>query len=460
MSWHGEIRSNLDRGLLCTLNFEDVRCPAFIRYRGDDIILKISFHPRDIMHNLPTHLQLVSDDRLKLTCIDWVYDFVNSCVDDNGDEYNSTEIYVNTLSIGRTPWLDGEPIKSARLSCDGAFQVIKVGAVIGRLMDHDDLADLRRNSKLFSCDFNLGKVEGFYSFNAHYGIPVPQNLDLFFSVEFLNGASLDEVEEINYSIRQLISCMYCSTKYSTFLEVVKDAPGELEGQKNQTYAVFNRKHRAQSDVRASSGVGGYMPIRCEQGLNDFGGLLSAWLNDRKSMAKARSLMLMCFSLHEEITADRILSLSRLLEELPSASPKQAIDPEKIGLIVEAANEAACEVGLHEIKGRLVQSIKSIGKESHHERFSRLASALLSKFELNIDKERFVKRLEKSQEYRGKSAHGHLSIDSNEEFKNVSDATAALELVCYLMLFEKYDLPKDWMGYIQRTEVVEGYLAAT
>lgn len=186
----------------------------------------------------------------------------------------------------------------------------------------------------------------------------------------------------------------------------------------------------------------------------------SWMERHTEWHNAYVLMMTSLTLKREISAHRLIEACKWFEEIPLTKSQNTITEEHIDAIASAAADRAGKLGYEAaIKSRIAGSLKTIRKESHEDRFSRLVKLVRHKFGQSILPEGVVAHLRHAIRLRGKTAHGHFYPADEAEFRAFSKSVGAMEAICYLLTALELPIHEDGLKRVQRNPVVRDYLRA-
>lgn len=188
--------------------------------------------------------------------------------------------------------------------------------------------------------------------------------------------------------------------------------------------------------------------------------LVEWMNRANIWRKAYAMMMASFALKYVISAERLITACRWLEEIPTAQSQNAVSSEDIIEISAAAARKAQELGYEStISRRITSAVARVREESSEERFSRLVATIEKKFGKGILPENAVSHLRRAIQFRGKTAHGHFSPADEREFTAFSKSMRAMEALCYLLTALDLPISSDGLARVGANPVISDYRRA-
>ena len=183
----------------------------------------------------------------------------------------------------------------------------------------------------------------------------------------------------------------------------------------------------------------------------------SWIGRYAKWRNAYALMMVSLSLKGEISANRLITACKWFEEIPLTKQRNVIAKEHIDAIARTAAEKASELGYESATThRIFGSLKAIRMESNKDRFSRLVMLLRQRFGYSILPKDVVPHLCRAIEFRGKTAHGHFNSVDKAELRAFSNATCAMEAICYLLTALDLPIHENGLKRVHRNPVIRDY----
>jgi hypothetical protein len=321
--------------------------------------------------------------------------------------------------------------------------------------------DLMRNAKRFDTIFSTrwpseetwrlfkeqcdGMVlEAYYGAQYTIGRDVPQSVWPSFAIEFDCPCTIhDYIKHVSRYVQFLSFCLGAHLKPS---DIQIDRLSFEEMHRAIEEHTYPGSHKVQyvwpeADIDPNDLWVGGSPVRAwdDHELEAFCACLKSWMDRSAKWDNAYDLMMGSYMLQNVISSERLVNACRWLEEIPLAAPQQAISADDIDKIVAAAASVAEALGYSpEIRHRLSGSLKRIKSETAEAQFSRLCALVRDQFGERCLRLSAVSNLKQALQFRGRTAHGHLSPSNDEEFLEFARSIAALEALCALLT--AYDLP--------------------
>lgn len=387
-------------------------------------------------------------------------------IDRAKETYQTThhqEIVSNIVVVGHDRWNDTDKLKRVHFTVK----------YIDHLLRHRGKMKALSNSKFPKEEhFNLYRdaAEGM-TLSAWYGATYGAELDSpkavwpTFEIEFDEPMGIHEYEThvANYVF------------FLSFCLGVALAPRDIhidrlsldetkEGVSAHTYLGNHRVHYIwQEKIPKPRDITGFgSPVRAydDKALAAFRACVVAWMNRAASWHKPYRLMMGSLALRHIISAERLISACRWLEDIPLARSHNTLPDSDVRAISKAASDKALKLGYDQaIQARIGNAVKWIKAETSEERFQRLVALVAEKFGRNIFPPNAVQHLTRAIRFRGKVAHGHFNPDDDVESRAFYKSMCAMEALCWLLTALELPIREEELEHISSHPLVEGYLHA-
>lgn len=184
--------------------------------------------------------------------------------------------------------------------------------------------------------------------------------------------------------------------------------------------------------------------------------LTAWIERENSWKNSTFLMMGALSSKQEMSAERLIQACRWFEEIPLTRVQQAIKQSDMELIAKAAANKARELGYNPLCGRIQGELKKIGSESRRLQLERLVNTVTVKFGEGILRNSVIYDLQNAISFRGKSAHGHIDVSDENEFRDFARAVCAMEALCYLLTALDLPISNEGIQRVRDNPLVRDY----
>lgn len=364
-----------------------------------------------------------------------------------------------TAVIGSSPWLKTDIVRSAFFQIDHADYMLR----------HVDKFDSVASSKIgdpFSWELFSVTAEGLtirvtYGVSYSFELRHPTKVHTNFSVDFHSPQTLNSYLGYLAAVIQLFSASAGGLLRAVNICIARDSVSD------QVASAGSDRYKPPHDVRylwpaatfdkSFSWAGSsFLLSSNDNELDALRSCLSAWFQRMAIWKAANALMMECFSAAREIGPNRLLNACRWFEEIPVSRAEPAVPSEKIDAIIEAALSEAGRIGCEKLNSRISGSLRRISTESQRERLQRLLDTLRFRFGYGVLEDGVINDLLGAFDLRGKAAHGHVGLDSADEFRLLARSTYALEAFCLLLTIR--DLPMS-AGGVQRAgenPIVQAY----
>ncbi|WP_406736124.1 hypothetical protein [Thioclava sp. GXIMD4215] len=184
--------------------------------------------------------------------------------------------------------------------------------------------------------------------------------------------------------------------------------------------------------------------------------LKAWIERADDWRNAYLHMQNCLRQRSEVSAERLISACRWLENIPTAKFEKVINDSNLENIASYAREKSEELHLDIPLKRLTGCLSSLKKETHEQRFSRLISELPRSGLTKKPSATFVEDLKKSQSLRGAAAHSHVDAKTPEAFNDFYRALLSLEALCFLLTMNELPWTDEAKRRLQGHPLIQNY----
>lgn len=356
--------------------------------------------------------------------------------------------------VGHDRWLATNSIRSVHFLIDGAGIVFELDPrqrdlILSKIMQPDVWSIF----KIQRSDLEAG-LSYRAAYSAHFNAidEYPSKKWVSFSVISQAGLSIGSFIEPVLDFVSFFSFCLCRSLRPSDIRIDRLLPAEVDAAvAADAYMGDHRVHFLWEEERGDDQ--GAKPIEspflasneCE--LEALSSCVLQWTERAQEWRKANALMEKCFRSQNVISPDRLLNAHRWLEEIPLAKQLQAITNDDIYAIANAADIAARERGISsDINARIRGAIKMIKKESALQRFQRVVWKIEERINAIQFPQDFVSMLVRSQDFRGKVAHGAFRFKNDEEMECFRNSLYALEALCYLLT--AIDLPISEAGLVR------------
>ena len=340
------------------------------------------------------------------------------------------------------------------------------------LYDPDKVEGIARSdlsavdNELLTVQLGDTNLKIWYSYKIPTESRVPTDIYPVFEMEFDEGVEIDEARLRAQEIVKFFSALTgCYLRASDISISRYSSTEEREAIKERQ---FKQRHRLfELRARSESGTGNEMwtghqfaHCRTKDELAALINCLQSWTARKKEWQKSTTLMMESLSLNRRtMDANRLLTASKWLEEIPGTKSLPTMKEEDVNVIAKAGSESAKTMGYGEIAGRIAGAIRSISKESRHEQHTRLIGAVQRRLGNGLLDGDFLSFLDKASRYRGNAAHGHMGIGSDREFSAFCKAVYAIECLCYLLTIKDLPILPAGRARLRRHPIVQGYLTS-
>lgn len=308
-------------------------------------------------------------------------------------------------------------------------------------------------------------VKAWYGITYSFDFAGKRDLWPNFEIEFDQAKDINEYNVFVSSYIDFISFCLGVKLTPEYIRIDRLSRLEMvEAAKDGTYRGDHEVHyiwpETEIDFRDLWAGGSPVLAWDEEELDAFRACLVAWMNRADAWKKPYGMMMASFALKNTISAERFINACRWLEEIPTASAKNALSNEDINSITNAAVRRAEELDHGPaIRERIASAIKRVKSESADERFLRLVTMIDKRFGKNILPKNFISHLKPANKFRGKVAHKYFSPATDKEFNAFIKTMLALEALCFLLTALDLPISEEGKGRLRHNPLVRDYLSA-
>lgn len=372
-------------------------------------------------------------------------------------------IIADLAVVGHDRWTETDKVKRA-------FFTVKHSLDLLRHKDKfEALGDTKYPAEEHFCVFR-DTVKGMTLqawYGASYGIDfrAPKQLWPVFGIEFDEPKAIrDYIEHVSSYVRFLSFCLGVKLRPEE-VQIDRLSSDEMTfALETDTYVDCHDVHYLWPEENIDSQdlwIGG-SPVMAwdDEELAALRACLVAWMDRANIWMKSYTMMMNSFALKNIVSAERLITACRWLQEIPTAQSQNAISSEDMIEISAAAAWKAQDLGYEAtISKRIANAVTWVKKESSEERFSRLVAMVEKKFGKGIFPENVVAHLKRAVQFRGKTAHGHFSPANEGEFTAFSKSTRAMEALCYLLTALDLPISSKGLARVGANPVVRDYRRA-
>lgn len=366
-------------------------------------------------------------------------------------------IVSNVAVVGPDQWTEIDAVKVASFRVDHTTQLLRNREGFKKLGKRipDDLT-------IFSHKVDGVTVKAWYGGIWGSDFDAPKDFWPTYEIEFDEPKSiLDYVGKVSDYVDFLSFCLGAKLR-PTHIQVRRLSDVELEAAIDAgTYSSSHDVHYVWPETEIDSRdlwVGGSpVHIRSDEELEAFKACLARWMDRAAVWKSANVLMMTSLGLKHVVSAERLITACRWLEEIPIARSREALSSDEVAQIAQAALAKAEELGHSSaIKDRIAGAVSRVKSESGDERFTRLVALVEDKFGKGTLPEQAVQHLKQAMKFRGKVAHGHFHPESDEDYRAFNKSTHAVEALCHLLMAVDLPVPRDGLSRMASNPVIRDY----
>lgn len=156
-----------------------------------------------------------------------------------------------------------------------------------------------------------------------------------------------------------------------------------------------------------------------------------------------------------MSASRLLSATRCLEEMPDATPRKVISKEHAKALGKLVGRGAAQLGYGPIAGRFTNAISNIALETNRERLGRMVTDVRLVFGEAVVDQHLVDWVAEALSMRGRAAHGaRTALD--DEYEVFARAVEAVECLNILLVLKDLPLGDEHRARASRHTLVQQY----
>jgi hypothetical protein len=410
-----------------------------------------------IDHKAPIHVQT---QNLNIASLHWNATTRSGRNGKSSDDPRFRTVYRHSFScsaavIGADPWLTSDLINVAKFELDGFDYILENIDRTEQISRSEPSQEFKQ--KLFAT--TVGNVEFSILYDVTYSIfqPFPTQIRPTVVLRFSEGETLQTYLKFATAFTQLISA---STGLATFPKnifigrpTLDSADDALDGNKATHLVRYIWPH---TDNASSTSI---LLTANDDEISTFSACLSRWIDRYDQWSGAYALFVKSRLMANRIDAERLLNACRLFEEIPLTETKRIIPSNDVESIAKAAAMKAAELGHDNIHHRILGALRNISSETRKDKIDRLIAMMRGRFGQSILPDDIFEDIAQADKLRNKAAHGHLSGESDEEFKQLSTSVYAMEAFCLLAIFLDMPLKKDGHWRLTSHPTLEQYNAA-
>lgn len=413
--------------------------------------------PFHIKTDAPIHLIAATGQTISL----------HACIDGGSGTTRNYEcttyhqaLIANLAVVGHDAWVAGNRLRRASFCVEHAMDLLRHRAKF------DAIGQTRYPSEehllIFEDRAERMTLRAYYSGSWGMDFDAPKRLWPVFEIEFDEPQEiLEYIQHVSYYVEFLSFCLGVKLRpHDIRIDRLSHAE-TVVAVEAKTYQPPHQIHYVwpETDIDSSNLWVGASPVRAwdDEELAALRACLVAWVDRSNSWKKPYMMMMSSFGLKNVMSAERLINACRWCEELPNAQSRNAISQSDIETIAAVAASEAEGLG-HDaaIRERIASAIKRIKEESAAERLARLVALVEDKFGEGVLSENAVIHLRQAIRFRGKTAHGHFTPESDEEYRAFCKSVRAMEALCYLLTAIDLPILREGFGRVWANPLVRDY----
>ncbi|MFT9180322.1 MAG: hypothetical protein ABF508_08655 [Zymomonas mobilis] len=359
----------------------------------------------------------------------------------------------NTLSnitvIGRDSWAYNDKIHRLTFRIPGLDSLFQISPHFKKVMDNAS-TDKEIDLTVFQIKTTIASIKVWLQ--PSISIPSSQSTKVvpLFKIEFTEGQSLENFQYFMTCILRFFSILSGKNLHANELVVSRYTEEQFTEMRetrfpmhvhHPAYEHFIFRHADTVTKKLDESIDSFKTLVSLFSTEDRVFLeesLTTWIANNESWAPAFQMMVETLSLQGEVSASRLLSATRCLEEIPIAKSQKNISSDHVTRLGEIVSIEAKKLNYNsDIAGRFKGAISRISSESNRERLTRLSKEIKSVFGEAVIDEYIVDWVAEALSMRGRVAHGAFT-EINTNFDMFLRALYAIE--CFNLLLIAKDLP--------------------
>ncbi|GAA0640895.1 hypothetical protein GCM10009424_15160 [Sphingomonas ursincola] len=374
--------------------------------------------------------------------------------------HNQT-ISANTLTHGPDEWKPDDPIRHVTFELPRAEAFLRYDPKIKELESNSPWSEIDTYAfavELPELTVRLGYRSTVSMVSERVRVEAP-----VFVIDFAQPRSIKTYLEDVQTIVRFVSSVLGLTMHPENIRIrrVSDEEmrssvekGDFLGDHSVTEMWFSKSHQDDGEARPYRAFVGLFD---EEEMRAFRACLRVWIEREPEWARSNALMIECLRLQREISAERMLAACKWLEEVPTAKAVRVTDDSIVKIIVDAALQAADQLGQDRLKARIPQALERLTLESHRERFERLVTKIADRFGPGVVHKDMPDHLIAAlRDFRGKVAHGHYEPQDDAESEAFARSIFAVEALCLLLTCFDMPMTANGLEWIRDNPLVEHY----
>ncbi|MGM8931374.1 hypothetical protein [Salinicola halophyticus] len=292
----------------------------------------------------------------------------------------------------------------------------------------------------------------------------PREIVPWIVIEFANGRPLAELRKSLPSVLRFFSVVSGQRLQATDIVVSRYTEEEFEKRANAElptpeHRVFRYVDTAEESSSFADLFSTLVSLRSLADRTALEASLAAWIERDEAWTPAAAMMFDSLSKQSVMSASRLLSATRCIEEIPGAGPEKVIAKEHAKALGKVIDRAARKLGYASIGGRFKNAISRVSLETNRERLARLVHDVREVFGYAVVDEHLVDWVAEAFSMRGRAAHGaRTAID--DEFDVFARAVEAVECLNLLLMAKELPLGEENQARVSRHPLVQQYRNCT
>lgn len=367
------------------------------------------------------------------------------------------DVVSNVALVGADAWSDADPVRRVSFRMPGADPLLTSSPAYSAALD----------SRMGTTDTELFKVtrsgeviEGWLALTGGMSSSRPHTVEPWITMHFDEGRCLTGMRRAVTDVARFVSACAGVKLRAVKIVVSRYSQAELLDRASRREAAPDHSvyYYDGADDPNRNLIDRYRTLadlRAADGRPDFEASLSAWRDREEKWTGASAMMLDALGKAGEMSASRLLTAMRWLEETPDAKPRGKVDKAHTRALAKLVGKWSRQLGYADLGNRFRGAVALVALESSRERFARLVGDIRSVFGQEIVGDDMVGWLVEAARMRGPAAHGaRTGLDDDQRV--FTTAVHAAECAALLLMLKDLPLGARHVRDARRHLLVQAY----
>lgn len=367
----------------------------------------------------------------------------------------------NVAVIGRSQWSSVDRLKTVSFEIPHTERLLRhdkkrKGIAKRKLGDEVDY-------ELFAVNVGENIVRAYYLATYSWDFDRPKEILPRLEIEFGKGATLFEyLDEVSHVV-SFFSAVVAAQLKPDKIEIQRLSKDEILAALKLRGDEYIGPHYVQYNWKAlgpdpSNLLAEHPLLRAwdDEYLAALKACLAAWIDRSEVWKPANVLMMGCLARQREMSTDRLISACTWFEQIPTSKPLTTISSDDVDRITNCATAMATELGHPSMDIRIRGSLSRLSEETRQDQFARLLNSVREKLGHQSIDDEVIQHLRQAVNFRGKAAHGHLSLDDDEQYRKFAKATYAMEAFCFLLTVKDLPIGQKGIEHLGQSVFLQNY----